>query len=143
MTILGFSFFNGRVPTILSMCISTYCDVLSLLSLFISNPFVFFCFLFYFVVSLSLYVFQLLGCVTSCLGDCVPHVLHLWLITPAFPLPLYNPLCSPLVASVRTRFNTVSLMVCLVPAVLSASAHGPSVFPVRPVPAWTLRLSPV
>ena len=34
----------------------------------------------------------------------VPHVFHLWPITPAFPVPLYIPLCSPLCLSVRTGF---------------------------------------
>ena len=83
-----------------------------------------FCFLFYFVVSLSLYVVpasRVCHFRSWWLGSPVPHVLHLWPIPPAFPVPLYNPLCSPVVASGRTGFNTVSLMVYLVPAVLSAS----------------------
>ena len=103
-----------------------------------------FCFLFYFVVSLSLYVVsasRVCHFLSWWLCSPVPHVLHLWPITPAFPVPLYNPLCSPLVLSVRTRFHTVSLMVCLVPAVSSASTPGSIRVPRAPCPALTLRLS--
>ena len=64
-------------------------------------------------------------------------------ITPAFPVSLYNPLCSLWRSSVRYSFLHVVIYGLSCPAVSPASASGSSVFPVRLVSVLTLRLSPV